>query len=438
MLHRASSARTWATRAFASSLTWAAATTLAHAEGSVPEPSPQPPQVTQAAAAPDSAPPVFKLDPIAPVNASFQRGIEALSNGQPRDAIAAFELAYAEDHNPWSLRHIGIAQEKLEHPHGAVKAWRAYIEQADAQRDAETITQAKQDIERLRSQSGRIGLHMVPAHAKLTLDEELIEAPYDELLVAPGKHAISATADGYKPFSQALEVLPGQFTLEIQLERIDTSAAATALAAPQPATPPLAALKGPTDEPEQSKAEQCLLAQVCVGPVAALIGPPNLIGGGVHARIGRYLGVGVDYQVLPKVNFNPLAATTSLFSANARVYPFGGAFFVSAGIGYQAIKGEVREGDISVRAETGFPAAMASIGFMGHNGFVLGADLGLLFPLSPMRIRVRENIAALAQNGVPQADIDEARADAESRVNKVLSAVPVLVQLNLLRLGYMF
>jgi hypothetical protein len=81
---------------------------------------------------------------------------------------------------------------------------------------------------------------------------------------------------------------------------------------------------------------------------------------------------------------------------------------------------------------------MASIGFMGHDGFVLGADLGLLFPLSPMRIHVHENIAALAQNGVPQADIDEARADAESRVNKVLTAVPVLVQLNLLRLGYMF
>jgi hypothetical protein len=172
--------------------------------------------------------------------------------------------------------------------------------------------------------------------------------------------------------------------------------------------------------------------------VAALIGPPNLIGGGVHARIGKYLGVGFDYQALPKVNFNPVAASTSLVSGNARVYPFGGAFFVSAGIGYQSIKGEVSEGNISVSAESGFPAAMASIGVMGKSGFVLGADLGFLFPLSPMRIRVHENIGDLAQNGVPQADIDKARADAESSVNKVLKAVPVLFQLNLLRLGYMF
>jgi hypothetical protein len=71
-----------------------------------------------------------------------------------------------------------------------------------------------------------------------------------------------------------------------------------------------------------------------MGPVVALLGPSNLIVGGLHRRFGKYLGAGVDSQVLRSVNVNPISLSTSLVSANARVYPFGGAFFLGGGFAY--------------------------------------------------------------------------------------------------------
>jgi hypothetical protein len=176
---------------------------------------------------------------------------------------------------------------------------------------------------------------------------------------------------------------------------------------------------------------------VCVGPVLSLLGPPNLIGGGLHARIGQYFGVGVDYQMLPTLNLNPISFGSSLVSANARVYPFAGAFFLSGGFGYQAFHGVIRDGDVTINAKTSFPALMASLGFMGRSGFILGADLGLLFPLSSLRVHVSDG-GSLSQSGIPQSDMDEARAKAENSANKALNALPLLVQVNLLRVGYMF
>ena len=119
------------------------------------------------------------------------------------------------------------------------------------------------------------------------------------------------------------------------------------------------------------------------------------------------------------------------------MYPFAGAFFLSGGFGYQAFHGVIRDGDVAINAKTSFPALMASVGFMGRSGFILGADLGLLFPLGSMRVRVSDG-GTLAQSGIPQSEMDQARAKAEDTANKALNSLPLLVQVNLLRVGYMF
>jgi hypothetical protein len=381
--------------------------------------------------------PLAEPTPAAPAD-DFQLGLDALTEARYADAVTAFKAAHARDQRPAALLNLGIAYTNLQRPHLAVQSLRAYLDAPDATRTADQVTAVEREIARLHAESGRIGLHLVPQHARVELDGEVVDVRAGELLAAPGKRTISASADGYRPYSQTLDVPAGKFTLEIELQRIDTSAQtvaktaeATASAAPAPA------LHEPTDEPENGAQSACALSQVCLGPVVALLGPPNLIGGGLHARIGHYLGVGFDYQALPTLSLNPISFGTSLVSGNVRVYPFGGAFFLSGGVGYQSLRGQIRDGDISVGAKAGFPAAMASIGFMGHDGFVLGADLGLLFPLGSMRAHVQQN-DALAQSAVPQADIDAARAKVESRVNQVLGALPLLLQVNLLRVGYLF
>jgi hypothetical protein len=370
-------------------------------------------------------------------SSDFQAGLDALSRGRNRDAVQAFQSVYARDANPAALMNLGIAYTNLGRPHAAAQALASYVAHADPARDAATIDTVKQEIARLRHDSGRIGLHLIPEHAKVELDGELVDVTGGELLASPGRHTISASADGYTPFSQSIDVVAGQFTLEIELQRRDLHVAAT----PELTTssiPTHAALAEAADEPDGTTEDKCALSQVCMGPVLALLGPPNLIGGGLHARFGHYLGLGVDYQVLPTLNLNPIAFGASLLSANARVYPFGGAFFLSGGVGYQSFRGAIHDGAITISAKTSFPALMANIGFMGHNGFVLGADLGLLFPLSTLHASIQDDTGALAQSAIPQSDIDTARAKAETSVNKALGALPLLVQVNLLRVGYMF
>jgi hypothetical protein len=170
----------------------------------------------------------------------------------------------------------------------------------------------------------------------------------------------------------------------------------------------------------------------------ALFGPPNLVGGGLHLRFGRYLGAGVDYQFLPNINVNPISVNASLMSVNARVYPFGGAFFLGGGFAYQSINAVLRDGDVAVGAKAAFPAATANIGFMGRDGFILGADLGLMFPLSSTHVSVRDMSGKLAQSGVSQEQIDSTKQQAQDRVSKLMDALPVFVQVNLIRVGYLF
>lgn len=379
-------------------------------------------QPTQAAATPE-------------YSTAFQAGLSALSRGRNAEAVAAFQAAFNADPNPAALMNLGIAYTNLGQPNAAVQALRQYVAQADAERDAERIQAVRQEITRLRAESGRIGLHLIPEHAIVELDSEPVEIADGELLATPGRHTISASADGYTPFSQSVDVVAGEFTLEIELKRVDLSLVAQPVPPEEGFAP---ALPEPSEEPERVASSQCVLKEVCLGPVLSLLGPPNLLGGGLHARIGRYLGIGIDYQVLPTLNLNPVSFGASLLSANARVYPFGGAFFLSGGIGYQSFRGEFRDSGITVSARTSFPAAMASVGFMGKSGFVLGADLGLMFPLTTLRASVQDETGALSQSAIPQADIDAAREQAQSSVNKSLKALPLLVQVNLLRVGYMF
>ena len=68
----------------------------------------------------------------------------------------------------------------------------------------------------------------------------------------------------------------------------------------------------------------------------------------------------------------------------------------------------------SISAKTSFPALMASLGFMGRSGFILGADLGLLFPLGSLRMRMADDTGTLSQSGISQADMDAARTKAEA------------------------
>jgi hypothetical protein len=368
----------------------------------------------------------------------LERGLSALQEGRFAEAVVAFNAAYTVTAEPAALLNLGIAYTNLGKPHEAARALTAYLEHADAEQDALAMQGARSEIERLRSDNGVIQLQFMPAGAQLRVDGEPITPEHGEVLVAPGLRHVDVSAEGYAPFDQTLDVQPGLFTLAVELKPVGQPAALPAIEIPTQ-TPVAATPAPPAEAPEDSEPaaeSSCLLAQVCMGPVVSLLGPPNLIGGGLHMRFGRYLGAGLDYQALPDVSISPVTIGGSLLSAGARVYPFGGAFFLGGGMAYQSIHAQFHDSDIGVAARTGFSAATANIGFMGHYGFVLGADIGLLFPLGSNHVSVRD--MGGAAGGVSQAQIDETKAQAQNRFQKVLNVMPVFLQVNLIRLGYMF
>jgi hypothetical protein len=374
---------------------------------------------------------------VASSNPEFDRGLAALNAGQYKEAIDSFNAAYLVDHNPTALMNLGIAYTNAGQLHSAVESLTRYTETANEFRDAETITAVKAEIERIRSSNGVVVVHAVPDNAAVQVDGQFISPVNGELIVTPGQRHFLIYAEGFVNYDQMMTVAPGRFALDVTLTPV--SAAPVALPGEDANANPVSDADT-ADEPEGSRGLNCVLNNVCFGPVLSLIGPPNLFGGGLHFRLGNYFGAGVDYQLTPSISFDPVKVSSSLFSINARVYPFAGAFFLGGGFGYQSIRGALANSDVTVAANASFPAAMASIGFMGKDGFVMGMDLGVMFPLGSSSVQITNMQVHRDFQGmaIPQSEIDDARGEVQSQLKKVVDAMPVFFQLNLLRLGYLF
>lgn len=373
-------------------------------------------------------------------NAEFDRGMTALNAGQNAQAIEAFNAAYLIDHNPASLMNLGIAQTNAGQLQNAVESLTRYTQTANEFRDAETIKAVKAEIERIRSSNGVVVVRVNPANAAIQLDGQMVTPIEGELVVVPGQRHFLIFAEGFMKYDQVMAVAVGRFALDVTLTPV--SAAPVTLP-----TPAVADAKAPvedddkTDEVEKSHSGgSCVLNNVCFGPVLSLIGPPNLIGGGLHFRLGDYFGAGVEYQATPSISVDPIKVSTSLFSVNARVYPFAGAFFLGGGFGYQSINGAFSNSDVSVAANASFPAGMFGLGFMGKDGFVMGMDLNVLLPLGSSSVSITNMQVHKEFQGmtIPQNEIDDARGEVQKELKKVVDAMPVFFQFNLLRLGYMF
>ena len=170
--------------------------------------------------------------------------------------------------------------------------------------------------------------------------------------------------------------------------------------------------------------------------MATLFSTLGTIGIGVRASYGDYLGASLDYQTLPTINFSKFSIGTGMFSATARVYPFKGKFFIGGGFGYLHYFLRFRS-DIDADARVGVPIALINVGFNGRSGFVFGMDAGLVIPLKKMQATVTAKPGESAPD-LPQNKLDEQREDVTADINRVLGKIPILVQLNLVRIGYIF
>jgi hypothetical protein len=190
------------------------------------------------------------------------------------------------------------------------------------------------------------------------------------------------------------------------------------------------------EEPQDDDKVVCVAGEMCLGPVLS-VGVLNVIGIGAHARYGEYAGFGLDFQFIPTVGPETGNFSTFLFTANGRFYPFGGAFFLGGGFAYQSVSIKARIGDTTASGSMGIPQIMLGLGFMGHDGFVMGIDLALGIPLGGADVDIDSSSpAGGAADAI--ADYNEAVGNLEDVADGAIKILPVLPQLNLLRIGYLF
>lgn len=198
-----------------------------------------------------------------------------------------------------------------------------------------------------------------------------------------------------------------------------SASASVATAPPKVAPAPL--------EPERKRDESWGL----FGPfrIGFLVGAglPNVLSLGGTIKLTRYFGGGVNVGMIPttRISFYGDATINSQeYDIYGRLYPFGGGFFLGAGVGYQTVSGTLAHA-VNIEAysqmypELGLGAELAYFGSgsvetmvlipqFGYlhtfgSGFSFGLDFGIQLPIAPSKIDFKREVVS----GLPQDFVDE-------------------------------
>jgi hypothetical protein len=369
------------------------------------------------------------------------------------EAIQAFEASYALRPLPLVLFNLGIAHSALDHPHEAVAVFERYLHMADPHSDATNITAVRAEIARIRQANTVLTLQMSVPNATVSVDgRAVVPLRGSELLVAPGQRVLAAEAPGYYRYEQRFDFVPGHFLIEVVLQAAPLAAAPAPVpppttqpppprqppvAQPAPLDPELAQLQRGEDEPAAEDGPQCAGGSWCLGPMVA-VGVPGLLGIGFHAR-GEHLGLGIDLHWLPTLDFGQASVGSTTLNVAARVFPFGGAFFLSGGFGLYTLTASASQRDpiaqstIEIEGSVTFPSLSLGLGLGGRDGFVLGVDLALLIPLGSKTLDL-----TVLQGDPNSLQVQLVQQDVQDDADTILDALPVVFQVNLIRLGYLF
>lgn len=144
---------------------------------------------------------------------------------------------------------------------------------------------------------------------------------------------------------------------------------------------------GPAPAKESEDDTDGLFGPFRIGPVVG-VGVPNLLNYGVTAKLTRFLGFGVNAGMIPKVKISLYGDATLSYQeidTYGRLYPFGGAFFLGAGVGYATMKGTFTDTvDVPALPEYMIPAQRATISSEAEvKEMILTPQLGLSTRTAP-------------------------------------------------------
>ena len=140
-----------------------------------------------------------------------------------------------------------------------------------------------------------------------------------------------------------------------------------------------------------------------LGPfrIGVLVGSglPEVVSFGAQLKLTRFFGAGVNVGFIPTVRlkyYGEAAQKYQEYDAYGHIYPFGGSFFLGAGVGYAQIDGTLfnrfRVGDVSVDVTSDATVRTLvltpQIGFLKifDVGFAIGFDIGAQIPIAPSQV----------------------------------------------------
>jgi hypothetical protein len=129
------------------------------------------------------------------------------------DAINELEAARDIRATPPVMYNLGLAQRAVGRNREAVESFRAFLQMPGHERNPELVPQAEQFIRELGSAVGEVELRIEPSQAAIEVDGQPVERRGGHLALDPGRHVVSATAEGFARATQNVTVTSGGTTV---------------------------------------------------------------------------------------------------------------------------------------------------------------------------------------------------------------------------------
>ncbi|HVY38321.1 MAG TPA: hypothetical protein VHM31_10300, partial [Polyangia bacterium] len=240
---------------------------------------------------------------------------------------------------------------------------------------------------------------------------------------------------------------PEQSPPPVPVAPVEPLTAAPAPEALPPTFEPAPDRHAPAPEPSSSTADDALR----VGVILGIISIPRPIEVELAFKVGRWFGLGVEGSFLPQLSVPAVDAKLDLKAVQGvfRWYPFGGAFFLGAGLGYQNFEASFGEtvdnGHLNVKADMSGAFFVPQVGwmFVSDSGLCFGIDLGLQIPIPKEPVVTAtyndQPVPAQPTSSVPQDVIDQAQSNVDSvrSVAKFIVRYP-FPEIDFLRIGLFF
>lgn len=172
---------------------------------------------------------------------TIRHAVEEYSLGHWTEARFFFARAHALNPNARTLRGLGLTCYESRNYVEAI----GYFNQALQSNEQPLTDKMRADIAQLLQQAQqfvtRVILTLEPANAEIEVDHVPRELAADRvLLLDPGEHELSASAEGHRSEQHTLNAVGGELRVELRLRPVDGAGPAL-VKGPQPLTPPPAA-----------------------------------------------------------------------------------------------------------------------------------------------------------------------------------------------------